>query len=325
MRVLIPAVFYEDSFAENVAETLRAMGHEVATLGHVSLAASWSLPRQAARAVLGHLAGDRPTAEERLVLKLAQTFHPDLLLALTRDLHPDILEHIGKLCPGRRVLWWGDPPSSSKRWGMLDPGWDFVYIKDAAAVAKLRLVGRHSELLHEAMNPLWHRPVGRHANNTIAVAGNSYAFRQAICLRLMEQDVPVALYGPKPPVWSMPGYRRAYTGRYIIKEEKSRVFGEALACLNSFSLAEGDSLNCRAFEIAGAGGLQLIEYRPAIEECFDPGKELLTFSTFDGLMSQVVRARDDPAGMKSIREAAARRAAAEHTYEHRLKRILTHL
>ena len=49
------------------------------------------------------------------------------------------------------------------------------------------------------------------------------------------------------------------------------MFGEALACLNSFSPAEGDSLNCRAFEVAGAAGLQLIEDRPAIRECFDPG------------------------------------------------------
>jgi spore maturation protein CgeB len=322
MRVLIPAVFYEDSFTENVAETLRAMGHEVMTLGQVSLAADWSLPRQAARVVLRHLGGDRPTGEERLILKLARTFHPDLLLAVTRDLHPEILGKIGKFCPGRRVLWWGDPAANSMRLGMLAPEWDVVYVKDAATAAKLRLVGRNAEVLHEAMNPLWHRPVGSQANGTIAVVGNSYAFRQAICIRLMEQDVPVALYGPKPPVWSMPAYRRAYTGRYIVKEEKSRVFGEALGCLNSFSLAEGDSLNCRAFEIAGAGGLQIIEYRPAIEECFDPGKELLTFSTFDGLMSHVVRARDDPAGMKIIREAGARRAAAEHTYEHRLKTIL---
>jgi spore maturation protein CgeB len=208
---------------------------------------------------------------------------------------------------------------------MLDPGWDAVYVKDAAAVTKLRLIERNAHLLHEAMNPLWHRPVTGQANDTIAVAGNSYAFRQAVCVRLMENNVPIALYGPRPPLWSNPTYRKAHTGKYIVREEKSRVFGGALACLNTFQLAEGNSLNCRAFEIAGAGGLQLIEYRPAIEQCFEPGKELLTFSTFDELMARIERARKESDAMKAIRDAGARRALAEHTYQHRLHIILGNL
>ena len=103
------------------------------------------------------------------------------------------------------------------------------------------------------------------------------------------------------------------------------MFGEALGCLNTFSLAEGNSLNCRAFEIAGAGGLQLIEYRPAIEECFEPGKELLTFSTFEELMAHIEWARKDPNAMRDIRKAGARHALAAHTYKHRLEIILNAL
>jgi len=91
---------------------------------------------------------------------------------------------------------------------------------------------------------------------------------------------------------------------------------------STFSLAEGDSLNCRAFEVAGAGGLQIIEYRPAIEECFEPGKELLTFTTYDELLEHLDRARSDPEQMKTIRQAGARRALSDHTYRHRLQVIL---
>jgi spore maturation protein CgeB len=255
------------------------------------------------------------------VLRLAKEVRPDMVLSLTRGLHPEILAELARLCPGRRVLWWGDPPANSRRWGMLDPGWDFVFAKDAAAVRKLRLVGRNAHVLHEAMNPYWHRPVGGQANDAVAVVGNPYAFRQAICVRLMENGVPVLVYGPRPPVWSHPLYRKAHTGKYVVREEKSRVFGEALACLNTFQLAEGDSLNCRAFEVAGAAGLQLIEYRPAIEECFEPGKEVWPFSTFDELMAHIERARRYPEEARKVREAGARRALAEHTYRHRLERI----
>lgn len=322
MRILLTSPAYQDSFAENVGVTLEAMGHQVAFVTKADHDAYYSFGRQVLRALEERMLGDRPSSEERSVLRVARRWRPDLVLSLTRGLHPEVLDEIGK-SGARRALWWGDPPANNKRWGLLDPGWDAVFIKDSAAAAKLRLAGRNAHLLHEAMNPLWHKPVARQASSSVAVAGNSYAFRQAICLRLMTSGVPVVLYGSKPPVWSDRKYRDAYTGKYIVKEEKSRVFGEALACLNTFSLAEGNSLNCRAFEIAGAGGLQLIEYRPAIDECFNPGKELLAFSGFDELVSHIERARREPRAMLAIREAAARRALAEHTYRHRLDRLLT--
>lgn len=322
MRVLLPLAPAADTFTENVAVTLRSMGHEVATPRVPRV--GWHRTR-IGRAISAALSGpltDAPTRAERRLVRLARSFHPDLLLSLTAGLHPEVLDVIGRMCGRRRVLWWGDAPANSRRWGMLEPRWDAVYLKDPAAVAKLCLVGRNAHLLHEAMNPMWHRPIAAQTNEDIALVGNSYAFRQAICLRLMERGTPLAIYGPRPPRWSNPAFRSAHSGRYVVKEEKSRVFGEALACLNTFSLAEGDSLNCRAFEIAGAGGLQLIEDRPSIRECFEPGKELLAFSTFEELMAHTERARKDPAAMSAIREAGARRALAEHTYRHRLERIL---
>jgi hypothetical protein len=168
MKILIPAPTFEDNFADNVTVALRSMGHEVATLGEVSHAAYWSLPRYVTRVALSRLAGDRPTREERQILKLARAFKPDLVLALTRGLHPEILDELGKLCPGRRVLWWGDPPANSQRWGMLDPGWDVVYIKDAAAVAKLQLVGRNAPM-----------PSFRHVGNQTARKGPKTSARDA--------------------------------------------------------------------------------------------------------------------------------------------------
>src|SRR5262249_29683012 len=168
--------------------------------------------------------------------------------------------------------------------------------------------GRNAHLLHEAMNPDWHKPVASSRNGDVVIVGNYYAFRQALALRLLENKIPVQLHGFAPPAWAHDRIRQLHSGRYIVRSEKSRDFGEALACLNSFSLAEGDSLNCRAFEIAGAGGLQIIEYRPAISECFEPGKELLTFGTFEELTDCINRARRSPTELDKIRESAARRA-----------------
>ena len=135
----------------------------------------------------------------------------------------------------------------------------------------------------------------------------------------------MALYGRRPPRWSAEPVRKAHRGRYVIREEKSRVFGSGLACLNSTALSEGDALNCRAFEIAGACGLQLIEDKPSVAGCFEPGAEVLTFGSADDIHEHLGRARKDRGWAMKVREAGCRRAHAEHTYAHRLGEIFRHL
>ena len=321
----MPSFYYEDTFVHNVQSTLAEMGHEVHTLGFVPRNEYYSFPKYAARMAKEMIVGDRPSRLDYKILAAARKIKPDVVFSTTGSVHPLILEELGKIVPGRRVLWWGDAPANSQRWGIVDPGWDTIYIKDRVAAEKLRLVGRNAHLLHEAMNPNWHKPLAQQRNEAVVIAGSYYAFRQALVLRLMQDNVLVQLYGPAPPRWAHPKIKEQHTGEYIVREQKSRVFGEGMASLNSFHLAEADSLNCRAFEIAGAGGLQLIEHRCAVEDCFEPGKELLVFRTYEELLDHVQRARKYPSEMTGIREAGAKRALAEHTYRHRLKVILENL
>jgi spore maturation protein CgeB len=124
------------------------------------------------------------------------------------------------------------------------------------------------------------------------------------------------------PRWAAPEVRSRFSGQYITRTEKSRIFGEGMACLNSFALAEGNSINCRAFEIAGARGLQIVEQRPTLSQCFEPGREVLDFATYEELLAHIDRATRCPAEVDLIREAGAKRALAEHTYRHRLEKLL---
>lgn len=325
MRVLLLGPRYEDSFVDNVTFALEAMGHEVFGSGAVAHAAYWSLPRRLVRLAEERLFGDKPHPEERALVPLCERVRPDILLALTWDVHPEILDRLGKTLRGRRILWWGDAPANSRRLGLVNPGWDKVYVKDREAVTKLRLVGKDAELLHEAMNPRWHRPLAQRKNDALVIAGNYYSFRQAVVVRLARDGVALQLFGSPPPRWSAPEVMQRHSGKYVTCDEKSRVFGEGMACLNTFAFAEGNSLNCRAFEIAGAGGLQLLEHRPIVEECFEPGKELLVFRTYEELMGHIDRAKRFPAEVLPIREAGAKRALAEHTHRHRLEVVLRDL
>jgi hypothetical protein len=136
MRIFIPAFCTEDCFEDNVEKTLLEMGHDVRTLGYIAYKRYWSLPRYAARVAREMMVGDKPDRLGYKMIRLAKEFKPDIVLSLTGQLHPIVLDELGKIAPGRRVLWWGDPPANSQRWGILDPAWDFIYIKDPFAVAE---------------------------------------------------------------------------------------------------------------------------------------------------------------------------------------------
>lgn len=322
MRIVIPNYASSDSFVDNVAHTLRAMGHDVVTFPRPRL----PIFSRVGRAYLETRERLQPgfrTPQERWLLRIVRQLKPDALVALTQPIGEDVLAEVKRAGVRRRVVWWGDPAAYIWRWSILTPEWDLVCAKDADLVTRLRLAGLNAHLLHEAMNPDWHRPLSSAANGHVCVAGSWYAFRQRVAERLLGAGVEVSLFGPPVPRWGLAVLRERHSGRFLVREEKSRVFGAALACLNTATIAEGDALNCRAFEIAGAGGLQLIEDRPAIAECFEPGSELWTFRTFEELLALIERARRAPADAAKVRAAGARRAHAEHTYRHRLDRMFS--
>lgn len=321
MRILIPFIARPDSFQDNVAYTLRKMGHEV-------MCAPGEFWRNRGR--LQRMLSDLAVASfplrweehERFVVAAAREFHPDVVLCLTQSLRAEVLEALRGLGVGRCIAWWGDAPANMRGMGLLADGWHAIFIKDALAARKLQAVGLNAHLLHEAMNPDWHCPQGVARGDAVAVAGNYYGYRQFLIGRLLDAGVPMSLYGFAAPRWADPRIRALHTGSYVTRAEKSAVFEAALACLNSTAMSEGDSLNCRAFEICGAGGLQLIEDKPSVATCFDPGREVLTYRNVDDIRACLDRAHGDPAWATSIREAGWRRAHAEHTYEKRLMHIL---
>jgi spore maturation protein CgeB len=324
LRFIIPNSAAADSFVDNVASALRRLGHEVITRPPSSNAWLNSPLRRLSRDAMQKLLPGRRTVEERWLIETARTVRPDVVLALTQVLGDETLFALKKMGVAR-VAWWGDTPANMRGMGLLSDGWDHIFLKDQDGVAKFRRVGLDAELLHEAMNPEWHRPLTEQANDRIVVAGSFYGYRQFLVRRLLAAGVPVEMYGARLPRWTAPEIAARHTGRFIVREEKSHAFGAGLGCLNSTALSEGNSLNCRAFEIAGAGGLQLLEYRPAVEDCFDPGRELLVFNTVEELLEQIAWAKADPAGARVIRQAGAARALSQHTYAHRLSRILARL
>ncbi len=322
MKFIIPNVCPPDTFVDNVSHTLRAMGHEVLTMSQVSNAYMASPYRRAWKMIEKKINPSFKSPQEKWLLKTHGTFQPDVVLTLTQSLSEETLDVLKKN-KIKTVAWWGDTPANMKEFGLLCKGWDLIFMKDPNGIKKLKRLELNAHLLHEAMNPHWHKPLSDQKNNNIIIAGSFYGYRNLLASKLLDNKVDLELYGNRPPVWADPRAKKMHTGQFVVKEEKSRVFGAGLACLNSTAMSEGNSMNCRAFEIAGTGGLHIMENRPILPDCFEPNKEVLVFDTFPELLELIEQAKKEPQKMKQIRQAGLKRALAEHTYQHRLEKIIT--
>ncbi|MBW7893018.1 MAG: glycosyltransferase, partial [Chitinophagaceae bacterium] len=280
--------------------------------------------RRVVRTAISKLTGSQTTPQEKWLLTNLKVLKPDVVLTLTQALTSETLYELKKYRIST-VVWWGDPAANMKGRAILNDGWDLIFIKDQYAADKLKTVGLNAYHLFEAMNPFWHKPLSDQKNNNLIIAGTFYDYRHYLTKKLLRDKIPLELYGGRLPLWADPEIKALHSRRFIVKEEKSRIFGAGLAALNSTAMSEFNSVNCRAFEIAGAGALQIMEYRSSIEQCFEPNKEILVYKSYEELLELIEKAARYPNEMKKIREAGLNRALKEHTYQHRLKYILKKL
>jgi spore maturation protein CgeB len=325
MKIFVTGPDAVDSFAHNVSHTLRVMGHEVRTDSALAFEMQQSAWRRGLDEVLQRVSRRRRLRRDARALRIVQEFKPQLTLMCTMTFEPETVERIRRSTGGKVVCWYADSPANLRRDHVVSGEYDAVFAKDIDLVNALgEMLGLEAHHLPEACNPDWHRPTTDRSGNAVVVAGTSYGYRNAVVQQLIDARATVRVYGPAPPLWVSARVRAAHTGVFLDHESKSPVFGEALACLSSFALSEGrNAVNCRIFETCACGGLLLSEARPAIEQYFEPGREYLTYSSLGECLEHLRRLETDDVEAREMRARAARRAHAEHTYRHRLERLLS--
>jgi spore maturation protein CgeB len=78
----------------------------------------------------------------------------------------------------------------------------------------------------------------------------------------------------------------------------------------------------RAFDVPAAGGFPLLDARDQLAACFEIGREAVCYRTVEEIPELVERYGQDRAAARKVVEAARARIRAEHTYRHRLERLI---
>jgi len=326
MRVGVVGPMGLDRVAENIADALRRMGHQVTPLGSPS-------PRHRMRLatrVDGLVRRASPRLDEwaqRGIAKAALDAECEVIINVDSSLMPGVVTELRRHS-ARVAFWFPDHVAGLGRQLMLLGPYDAIFFKEPHIVDHLRaLLDLPVYYLPEACNPRWHRPlVAAGTDPHIAVAATMYPSRVRLLERLVVKGIPLKLYGRGFPRWLGDSPVRAmHTGRVIFREEKAIAFRSAVGVLNTMYPAEIAGVNGRLFQAAGSGAAVLCEYRPTLPDLFVVGEEVLAFHDFDELVDQATLLLNQSGLTARLGDAASKRAHRDHTYELRLATILEKL
>jgi spore maturation protein CgeB len=323
VRVGVIGQLGPERFAEHVTDALRRTGHEAIQFGP-----AWARysSRLVARAT-GLAWQAAPHLDERAQQRIARAVLNEaceVVINVDSHLMAAVVTRIRSA--GIPVaFWFPDHVANLGRQLMLLAPYDVLFFKEPQLVDRLRsVIDLPVYYLPEACNPRWHRPIVPAGTEPhLAVAGSMYPYRVRLVERLISKGIPVRVYGAQLPRWigDTPA-RASHSGRTVFGDEKARMYRSAAGVLSSMHPAEISGANGRLFQATGCGGAVLSEFRPAVAELFDVGKEVLVYRDFDELVDQATRLLSEPGLTARIGDAAARRAHQDHTFDLRVAEIL---
>jgi spore maturation protein CgeB len=326
--LLIGASRTPDSMEYHVQDALAGLGAEVhyasTTLRVEALGAVGNaLLYRAAHALLR----EPELLIERRLLAQAQAFAPDLVMVIMgNQLSPKTVAKLRRCVKAPIVCWCQDHLGTLGRQYLLGADYDAVFLKDRYMLELFSSMVKSTRFLYlpEACNPRVHRSLEltlderRRYGCDVMIYGSLYYYRQAILEQLAQFDVK---RWEAAPAWMVNRLARR-AGGPIVLDEKVRAVRAARIALNPLHYAEVDSLNCRAFELAGCGAFQLITSKPVLVEHFKPGVELDTFRSVDELIDKIGHYLRHPDEAVEMARLGQLRAHREHTYEARLEQLV---
>jgi hypothetical protein len=298
---------------------------EVGAVTQVSNFRPESLPERWCQRTTGKRLLHNPATCRRIAESLAG-FAPDLVLVLNFPGLPAATAAAlrAALRPGVPVVGWlcdqlDEFPAAC------DPVFDGVYYFDSACLPVLEeaYAGSSARLkfLPLAACPRRYpcRPIEiRQRTPGLVFAGNCTPSRQPFFAEIRHLGQRLDLYGPHAGNWP-----RFWRNRRLSSAALGRVYQQYRVNLNL--LQPGNTthgLNLRAFEIPCAGGLATYPEVPDLPRCFVPDREVLAYRSARHLAEIVAAVHHDPDFALAVTTAGHQRVLREHTFRHRVERIL---
>jgi hypothetical protein len=189
---------------------------------------------------------------------------------------------------------------------------DLCWTSTRDALEKYCVEGALPIYLPEGANPEVHRPYDVEKTFDVTFVGQRYDNRPAVIEALTSAGIRVEAFGPGWPNGLLS------TEEMVKMYSRSRIslgFGGVVGHKDTYHLKGRD------FEVPMSGGLYLTEQHEELESVYEVGKEIVTYSGIDDLVSKIRWLLSHPEESERIRIAGRERSLREHTWEMRFEKI----
>lgn len=261
---------------------------------------------------------------------------PDILLALAQA--PVSLKALELLRRSGIVtaFWFVEDYRHMPYWKAYAPCYDFYFtIQKDRFFQELDALGvKNYHYLPMAADPEVHCPLSlseaekMEYGSDLSFMGAGYHNRQKIFAKMDYRDFKIwgNSWDPGNGTWRF--VQR--NGQRVNTREAVKIFNATQINLNLHSYAyddginpDGDFVNPRTFEIAACGAFQLVDQRGCLPELFREGEEMISFNSEAELFRLIDMYLENPHQRTRICARARQRVLAEHTYEHRMKEMVS--
>lgn len=257
-----------------------------------------------------------------------RTAGPDLVLVIgVPDLDPVMVQGLKATTPGARwVNWFPDDLRTVDEAVAVAHAYDQVFAIGSDVAARLgSALRREVEVLPLASDPSVYRPVrdrDQQYRANVVFAGSATPRREAMLGHLVEFGL--ALWGPG---WRATSLRDYCRGETLRTDEFVRAYAGASVAVNIHHTAEGGdgreaACNQRTFELASIGVLQVTDQRADLPRWFEPFDEVFMVGDGEQLRRTVEDLLQDVVVAERVAQAGRTRLLGQHTYMHRMQRIL---
>lgn len=268
----------------------------------------------------------------------AEEFEADLCFAMAQaPLVPQALKGLRQLGVPT-AFWFIENYRLFDYFRAVAPFYDFFFhIQGQDMEDELATLGAAGHYLPVAAHPARHKPVELSAEDRRDFRGavgfmgsGSYPNRRVIFERLIKNGLDLSIWGTEwPSDQSAVADAVKLGGRRLNDAEVVKVYNGCDVVINLHSalrpddpVGQSDFANPRTFEVPSCGGFQLVDKVLGLERLFRPGQEIVTFDDENDLRDKAAYYLANPAKRISIAQAGRKRVLAEHTYAHRMKKLL---
>lgn len=281
-----------------------------------------------------------PLEEIDIMKKKVESFQPDAAIVLVGYLAPPTFIHWLRQKGIKTAVWLTEDPYYTDRSLNIIPAFDVIHSISKQSVEYYKQQGFQA-VFHTALgtdlNMYQPRPIQRYEAD-LCLVGYPYKERVNLVHRLLtETNYSLVLAGDwQKNLPSMVDMGRVKLFKWQKPKIVASLYSSAKIVLNLHRSAVDDfnensakiintSINNRTFDVASCSAFQLIDWKDDLPSYFIPNEEIVTFHSIDELFAQIHDYLQQPLLRKSIAHNGQKRVMKEHTFLHRLEKILATL